>query len=1105
MQANFLYIAFGRALQRTCPSSCSTKSLLSTFSNATTPHHRPENSLRRPSSSPNSRPCSKSKRTRGIATQCESQFVPTTTASDEDLLEGAKGGERAQSQSTRLRVARVYNNEDLQRPWLPSVDRKVNYRRNRPDLLKTLRTLGFGSDIPNPSPGRSNLSYTDHKLPTRKTPRWMERVLTHRTNVGLGVEEPAVQQEASDEEVFPPPEPFTELRHADIAPVSISLPHITSSFIRASVAASRRHPQETILFNFHETDIDLLDRVFTPEAMAFLEKRGYTPEDVVIWSWILLAKNGIEAGLRIKFYLQTRSALHKGPLSLHEPLPAFLYLFTLRRKPLTRQSLLILLPLMRSLILQEGPNTHVLELKSQMVLLLRLIRRCGEEFPSLLPKVGDLAARMINERAGKEVTEAITFSCNKLLALFGRQTLTYPYSNLPYRWQPQLSMVKAMIKNEIQINREGYRALVAVQLGREKGSAERLWIKGMKESWPPFRDQRDQLALSDQNALKEAMASIMLEKMTQAGYQHTEWEHSSNVLAGTDFDGKPTIPTRTSSSLPMATLIERTNRAKVTRWGKSFQQREAPVINSETGDAGLDADVTPGQGLHKSYYWTAKVRATRTLEEAYAQFLACRKVMTPTQRVYFQMFEKLVHAQKHSRDQEIAPKQPPEPRKFRFFSPEPEPIVLDPSQPYQPWEGDEAVAGESRKVFPNPRDPSLRVHVAERIPDIPHLVKKMLEDGLEPSAPLIALLINHAQGLGMVSWILRIGNVIEGSIFTDSIKFKSKKLDKRILAALLNALIRSHDDENIRKAIRLLFDQNPQILPPWKAVLSGLASIFFRVRHSRLQITSREILSLTGDVLRHIPEVVDFEPDVLSTLATTVRRFIVTETTNHHGQSDSIYKFDEAEYWQGLPPDERVIQVFEKLVGVKVVERVRQDVTRQITAAQKEMDSFWIDLEDDNAIEPDEDDEEENDTPKSFPDAVLPPDTYVYSPPQTDTPTPTTPALEENGEHRDLLVIPSVAVFSDYIRMLRRTGQFREILVAVIIYRVGLEAKIKPSFGIGEFRRKRNLLAELTAFVESEENAVANGANQSREVVIRLLKQEAENLRKLYLEQTGSA
>jgi hypothetical protein len=184
MQANFFYIAFGRALQRTCPNSCSTKSLLSTFSNATTPHHHP-------SSQATPLPCSSSKRQRGITTQCEPDLVTTETVND-NVLGGTKGEEK--TESTRPRIARVYRSEDLQRPWLPTIDRKVYYRRNSLDLLKTLRALGFGSDIPNPSPGRSNLSYTDHKQPMRKTARWMGRVLSHRRNVGLGVENAAERE-----------------------------------------------------------------------------------------------------------------------------------------------------------------------------------------------------------------------------------------------------------------------------------------------------------------------------------------------------------------------------------------------------------------------------------------------------------------------------------------------------------------------------------------------------------------------------------------------------------------------------------------------------------------------------------------------------------------------------------------------------------------------------------------------------------------------------------------------------------------------------------------------------------------------------------------------
>lgn len=201
MQVNFFYFAFGRALQRTCPSSSSTKSLLSTFSNATTPHRRPEISESRPSFQATPRPCRKHKRNRRLSTQCEPAPLAAKTVGNDEVLEGTTGqGRRAGGDPGAVRpsrVVRVYKTEHLQRPWLPEVDRKVNYRENAPDLLKTLRKLGYAQDIPNRYPGRSNLSFTDHKLPMRRTARWMDNVLLHRTKVGLGLAQPGQEEEKS--------------------------------------------------------------------------------------------------------------------------------------------------------------------------------------------------------------------------------------------------------------------------------------------------------------------------------------------------------------------------------------------------------------------------------------------------------------------------------------------------------------------------------------------------------------------------------------------------------------------------------------------------------------------------------------------------------------------------------------------------------------------------------------------------------------------------------------------------------------------------------------------------------------------------------------------
>ncbi|KAJ5749083.1 uncharacterized protein N7511_010779 [Penicillium nucicola] len=160
----------------------------------------------------------------------------------------------------------------------------------------------------------------------------------------------------------------------------------------------------------------------------------------------------------------------------------------------------------------------------------------------------------------------------------------------------------------LPVSRQGYRAVVAVQLAHKKTAEERQSAELKAPSWPPWKEEKLGIDSQRGNDGMYSRAMQVLAQMKDAGYSHRLWEDISSILAGWDTDGSPTVQTRAMMRRP-----------------KAFP---------DTQEYNLD---------HQEV-WVSRIRSTRTVREAWACFLSYQdRDLPPKAAIYAAMAEKLIY------------------------------------------------------------------------------------------------------------------------------------------------------------------------------------------------------------------------------------------------------------------------------------------------------------------------------------------------------------------------------------------------------------------------------------------------------------------------------
>lgn len=557
---------------------------------------------------------------------------------------------------------------ELRKKWIPrrreGIARAVLGTTNPPgqenhpprDLLCLLHGLGVATAVREFVPGKTDLTHFDPLAPTWERKQQLRRKVIGRHSAGLG------------------------------------LKGIAERFIYQFYYAAQPGPPRASLPNVQKLHVDQLGAVFSPKVLAYLRAQRYKPEDVMAWVWILTARDGVLAVLRLDTWVKvnaikieqemreqgekvkgeklaqdwrkrveewrereeresdpwgwntamdffglrkqdagveavdsdtpivsltassmtsdldtspTTSDSDTPPVPATPRIPSFLLLFILRLPNLPSTTLRILLPYIATALAPIPFPAG--DTKTPLVLLIRLLRHARAVYPSALPYIATLITTHLHPASYlPTLSPRLTATYNRLLSLFSYPVLDRPFKSLHLQQRSQFLLLRKMASLDVPITREGYRALTSVQLAHRKTAAEESLARSLASTWPPWPTARDGHAASAAAVLLPlSRAAQVLRQMLEAGYVWQGWETEAAVLAGTDTDASPTIQTRSFYH------------------GRRSSAAAKPCA-----------------------LWAVRVRATRTVEEAWCVFLAATEARELAPEVWEEMFAKVLAAAK---------------------------------------------------------------------------------------------------------------------------------------------------------------------------------------------------------------------------------------------------------------------------------------------------------------------------------------------------------------------------------------------------------------------------------------------------------------------------
>ncbi|KAJ5158529.1 uncharacterized protein N7500_008180 [Penicillium coprophilum] len=458
-----------------------------------------------------------------------------------------------------------------------------------------------------------------------------------------------------------------------------------------------------------EKDLDIvLQKVFRKTSQDYLSSRGYDAADVAAWAWIMKSQNPHEAMVRV-FLLETDRAKSGATTP---SIPPFIPLYILRQQNLDPHTFRLLL--IYSLHLMSGHSFHIAETPVEvsehepelspqdfrpqidsgtcMILVVRLIRHARRVWPQSLLTIARAFARFLSAPRADDAERSVlatqrddrvkTVKFNDCLWLLSIPANIAPYRSTSIQQQAQFELLRAMATHKpvLPVTRQGYRAVVAVQLAHKKTFEERQSAELKAPSWPPWKEEKLGIDSQRGNEGMFSRAMQVLSQMKDAGYSHRLWEDISSILAGWDTDRSPTVQTRAMMRRPQA-LPD--------RHGSQSNHHEM---------------------------WVARIRATRTVREAWACFLSYQDHgLPPKGAVYAAMAEKLIYRRNAIE------------REFDQMS--------------------HALPGDGREVHPEPASARDIIYVPTEPPTVDEFLDQMRAQGLRPSGRFLGLLLQSATSL----------------------------------------------------------------------------------------------------------------------------------------------------------------------------------------------------------------------------------------------------------------------------------------------------------------------------------------------------------------------
>lgn len=553
-------------------------------------------------------------------------------------------------------------------------------------------------------------------------------------------------------------------------------------------------------------------------SMAYLTARGYGLQDLAAWHWILSTKTAEDAALRLGTLLE-RSGPHRNDFG---PVPMFVFLRLLLRTDIDLRALNLLIKHARQILgsldqhklrsdhdtaLQSPPAKKYLEpigLDAFVLFIVRLLRQARRVWPASYVAIAQLwtlharPGRIIRQEMTDQDTARLSFCYNRILALLSLPPNESPYQSLPHRQRAQFVVIRQIkaFSPPLTISREGYRAVVRVQLAHRKTDRERKWARLKARSWPPWKE--DKLGVDAFVGVEHGLsrASESLRQMAEAGYGPLDWEKTAGILAGWDTDRSPTIQTR-SALIPSS----RTDRTTDTA------QPRTSAVHMEVQK--LDGDAI----------WVARIRATRTLQEAWVCFLACKdQKKALTDEIYYAMLEKAILDEERKRRR-----------------------VATNVHMEKKVEGEGPISGDGKEVEETSSSHNQAISTREPIPTSGELLTKMTTNGLRPSGRFLGFLLKHARTYKQGVQFLKV-SALNDSVQRSLLRPTKEPIDDALssLQTLPDWLFAAHVaflckvarvDRRISRekalrsmdALELVAIRKPFYRPPWNSVLTLLA------------------------------------------------------------------------------------------------------------------------------------------------------------------------------------------------------------------------------------------------------------------------------------------
>ncbi|KAF2237477.1 hypothetical protein EV356DRAFT_16943 [Viridothelium virens] len=621
-------------------------------------------------------------------------------------------------------------------------------------------------------------------------------------------------------------------RNSIAEPTQTSLHLIVAKHIQSLSGKGR---DELELYNRSAKDGQI--GLFSEPDLALLQKRGYSFSDVKDWSSILLSRSDLYASHRLSI-LQGAARKIKAP----EP-PIFLVLFLLRRRYISVKALKYLLlhvwkrhdmfsrqylkdrmdeetsnPVLASKINEEiGYRNAILEQRSSNFLIItRLIRHALRVWPAAVVNVASLAIKLLEGETSGNLDESrmklsdgqiarLSSLYNRLLWLLSHPSSIGKYKSTTFQQRAQFDLVRHMAEHRppLTVTQEGYRGIVRIQLAQAKTFQEQDWANLKCKTWPPWKE--DKTGLDAEKGVEYSMtrALMAIRRMQEAGYNTTAWEDLATIFAGWDSDGTPTIQYR-------------------------FLVRPPPEVVKQSDRSEEDR--------LQVQIWAARIRATRTVREAWACFLSWRE-QDSSQRaaIHAAMLEKLVYEKKRRQLDTKA--------------------SVSSIKASQIGEMQQSISeklplpGDGREVHPPPFSPLETIYLASEPPSVEDFFSRMIKNNVLVPDSSLALMMDSASSLQQALSYLQ--KTWQGSTFRHLLtpskgRTLNFKWSKTVFTSLIRAYCRfSHErpyttptsagtysysidgwmlerQQSFLHAVQLLEELKPQYRPAWNVALDCL-------------------------------------------------------------------------------------------------------------------------------------------------------------------------------------------------------------------------------------------------------------------------------------------